>query len=73
MISDTNNPVQHDRTKLVEIDRFFIKEKVDDGTIKISHVSSKEQVADCLTKGLGVRKCDSTCSKMGMIDIYHPS
>jgi hypothetical protein len=72
-ISIANNPVQHDRTKHVEIDRFFIKEKVDDGTIKISHVSSKEQVADCLTKGLGVRECNSACSKMGMIDIYHPS
>ena len=25
-----HNPVQHDRTKHVEVDRFFIKEKLDD-------------------------------------------
>jgi hypothetical protein len=69
----TNNPVQHDKTKHVEIDRFFIKEHLDVGTLKLSHITSAEQVADCLTKGLGVKECNIACSKMGMIDIYHPS
>jgi len=72
-ISIANNPVQHDRTKHVEIDRFFIKEKLDDGTIELSHILSSNQVADCLTKGLGVKECNVACNKMGMIDIYHPS
>ena len=72
-ISIANNPIQHDRTKHVEIDRFFIKEKLDAGIIKIEYVSSGQQIADCLTKGLGTRECSSACDKMGMIDIYHPS
>ena len=72
-ISIANNPVQHDRTKHVEIDRFFIKEKLDDGILELSHVNSGGQIADCLTKGLGVKECNLACSKMGMIDIYHPS
>ena len=68
-----NNPVQHDRTKHVEIDRFFIKEKLDNGTLELNHVNSKGQITDCLTKGVGVKECDVLCTKMGMIDIYLPS
>jgi hypothetical protein len=29
-----HNPVQHDRTKHVEVDRFFIKEKLDNKVIR---------------------------------------
>jgi hypothetical protein len=51
-INIANNLVQHERTKHVEIDRFFIKERLDDGTLKLRYVTSRDQVAGCLTKGL---------------------
>jgi hypothetical protein len=72
-INIANNPIQHDRTKHVEIDHFFIKEKLDDGALKLNYVNYVEQVADCLTKSLGVKEFVSFCNKMGMLDIYCPS
>ena len=47
-ISIAHDPVQHDKTKHVEIDRHFIKEKIDAGNLQISHVSSEFQLADLL-------------------------
>ncbi|TYK23965.1 reverse transcriptase [Cucumis melo var. makuwa] len=51
-ISIANNPVQHDRTKHVEINRHFIKEILDSGSICILYIPSSQQVANVLTKGL---------------------
>ncbi|KAL4025768.1 hypothetical protein IC575_014173 [Cucumis melo] len=69
-ISIANNPVQHDRTKHVEIDRHFIKERLDSGSICIP---SSQQIADVLTKGLLRPHFDLCVSKLGLIDIYLPT
>ncbi|RVW66679.1 Retrovirus-related Pol polyprotein from transposon RE1 [Vitis vinifera] len=47
-----HNPVQHDRTKHVEVDRFFIKEKLDDKIVELPKIRSEDQLADILTKVL---------------------
>ena len=44
-----HNPVQHDCTKHVKVDRFFIKEKLDD-IVELPKIRSKDQLADILTK-----------------------
>jgi len=51
-ISISHNPVQHDKTKHIEIDRHFIKEKLDSGLITTFYVPSRLQLADLFTKGL---------------------
>ena len=39
-INIAHNPIQHDRTKHVEIDRHFIKEKLEDDIINFPFVPS---------------------------------
>ena len=68
-----HNPIQHDRTKHVEIDRHFIKEKIDQGTLCMPYVNSANQVADILTKGLPDKLFSILCSKMGLYDAFAPS
>lgn len=72
-INIAHNPVQHDRTKHVEIDRHFIKEKLESGLLCMPYVSSGEQLADVLTKGLSSTSLQRILNKLGMKDIFTPS
>ena len=65
-ISISENPVQHDRTKHVEIDRRFIKEKLENNIATLSFVNSKNQLKDILTKAVGVESFESSLSKLGI-------
>ncbi|GJX69622.1 ribonuclease H-like domain-containing protein [Tanacetum coccineum] len=45
-------PVQHQRTKHVEIDMHFVRDQVAAGHVRVLHVPSRYQFADIFTKGL---------------------
>jgi hypothetical protein len=47
-----NNPVEHSRTKHIDIRYHFLRDHQQRGDIKISYVSTKEQLADIFTKPL---------------------
>nr|GEV46308.1 putative ribonuclease H-like domain-containing protein [Tanacetum cinerariifolium] len=55
-IQISENPVQHDRTKHVEVDRHFIKEKLEAGIIELPFVKSSDQLADILIKAVATAK-----------------
>ncbi|CAH9071119.1 unnamed protein product [Cuscuta europaea] len=48
----SQNPVQHQRTKHIEMDIHFVRERVALGHVRILHVPSRFQYADVFTKGL---------------------
>ena len=48
----STNPVQHQRTKHVEINLHFVRDRVAIGEVGVLHVTTTSQFADIFTKGL---------------------
>ena len=57
----------------MEIDKYFIKEKLDSGSICIPYISSSQQIVDIPTKRLLRQSFESCVSKLGLFDIYGPT
>ena len=72
-IDIAHNPVQHDRTKHVEIDKHFIKEKLEAGIINFPFVKSEDQLADVLTKAIASKVFIDSLIKLVMGDIHTPT
>jgi len=72
-IAVAQNPVQHDRTKHVEVDRHFIKQNVEAKIVQFPFVKSGDQLADMLTKAVAGRDFHNSLNKLGVEDIYAPT
>ena len=57
----------------MEVDKHFIREKIDLGVIYMAYVPTKQQVADILTKGLPKQSLEILVDNLRMINIYSPT
>ena len=69
----SENLVQHDRTKHVEVDKHFIKQSIEEKIIRFPFVKSEDQLADILTKAVSSKNFHDSLDKLGIKDIYAPT
>nr|GEX53411.1 retrovirus-related Pol polyprotein from transposon TNT 1-94 [Tanacetum cinerariifolium] len=60
------NPVQHSRTKNIDVKYHFIKEKVDKGFVELFFVGTEYQLADLFTKALPEERFKYLVRRLGM-------
>ena len=63
------NPVFHDRSKHIRIKYHFIRDCLEDGSIKASHIPTTDQLVDILTKSLGKAKFQEMRRRIGLEQI----
>nr|GEY83019.1 retrovirus-related Pol polyprotein from transposon TNT 1-94 [Tanacetum cinerariifolium] len=61
------NPVQHFRTKHIDVRYYFIKEKVENGIVKLFFVGTEYPLADLFTKALLEERIVTTLNELDLL------
>lgn len=64
------NPIFHKKTKHFEVDLHFVREKIENGILKVNEIESSNQKANILTKSLGSSQHEYILSHLGLIDVF---
>ena len=65
-INISKNPVQHSRTKHIDIRHHFIRELVENDVVILEHVETSKQIADIFTKALDAVRFSSLRKSLGV-------
>jgi hypothetical protein len=66
-----DNPVEHKRTKHIDIRHHFLRDHQQRGDIEIDHVSSHHQLADIFTKTLDERRFCELHNRLNVLDSWN--
>ena len=69
----SSDSVLHERTKHIEVDIHFIREKVRSGIISPQFVPSSEQTADMFTKSVRPSLLKVSLVKLGLVNVFAPA
>ncbi|KAJ9535131.1 hypothetical protein OSB04_un001791 [Centaurea solstitialis] len=65
-VATATNPVQHSKTKHIDIRYHFLKHHVEEGNVEMCFVNTQYQLADLLTKALDEKRFNFLVEKIGM-------
>jgi hypothetical protein len=68
-IKISHNPVQHSKTKHIEIRHPFIRDHIKRGDIEIIYINTREQLADIFTKPLDEARFRELRHELNIIDL----
>jgi gluconate kinase len=66
VINISKNPVQHSKTKHIDIHHHFIRDLIESKIVALEHVGTKEQVADIFIKALDANQFEKLRGKLGI-------
>jgi hypothetical protein len=64
----TDNPVEHRRTKHIDIRHHFLRDHQQKGDIEVYHISTENQLADIFTKPLYEKTFCRLRSELNVLD-----
>ena len=65
-----HNSMHHEQTKHAKVDKHFIKEKMEEGIIRMTYVPSSKHARNLLTKGLIEPSFEKLVDKLRLFNLF---